>query len=73
MGGLNTKINCHFVGEKLSKDSMIHRQVCTEFVKFNDELVDMLTKSFRGPLTKFIFSKLGIYNLYAPTVGRGLE
>jgi len=56
------EIDCHFVRKK-----MMTKDICTEFVGSNDQLVDVLTKSLRGPHIEFICSKLGSYNLYAPT------
>jgi len=55
------EIDCHFVREKL-----LGKEICTEFVESNDKLADMLTNSLRGPQIKFICSKLGTYNMYAP-------
>jgi len=37
------EINCHFVQEKL-----LSKEICIEFVGFNDQLANMLTKSLRG-------------------------
>jgi len=56
------EIDCHFVREKLLSKDLI-----TEFVSSNEQLADILTKSLRGPRIQFICSKLGAYDLYAPT------
>jgi len=56
------EIDCHFVREKLLSKDLI-----TEFVSSNEQLTDILTKSLRGPRIQFICSKLGAYDLYAPT------
>jgi len=55
------EIDCHFISKKL-----LSKEICTEFVRSNYQLVDMLTKSLRGPQIEFISSKLSIYNLYTP-------
>jgi len=41
---LNTQIYNHFILEKL-----LSKEICTEFIGSNDQLVDLLTKLFRGP------------------------
>jgi len=56
------EMHCHFVREKL-----LAKEICTEFVGSNEQLTDMSTKSLRGPKIELICSKLGTYNLYAPT------
>ncbi|RDX85047.1 Copia protein, partial [Mucuna pruriens] len=50
------EIDYHFVREHL---------LAKEFVKSNNQLVDIFTKSLRGPQIQAICSKLGAYNLYA--------
>ena len=55
------EIDCHFVLEKLQS-----KEISTEFIKSNNQLADILTKSLRGPQIHFICSKLGAHNLYAP-------
>ena len=62
------EIDCHFVREKLLSKDLI-----TEFVSSNEQLTDILTKSLRGPRIQFICSKLGAYDLYAPTWGGVLK
>jgi len=62
MRGLNTEINCHFIREKL-----LSKEIYAEFVKSNYQLANVLRKSLKGPRIEFICSKLGTYNLYAPT------
>jgi len=53
------EIDCHFVQEKL-----MTKEICTKFVRSNDQLAYLLIKSLRGPQIEFICSKLGSYNLY---------
>ncbi|KAL2341772.1 hypothetical protein Fmac_009712 [Flemingia macrophylla] len=55
------EIDCHFIREKL-----ISKEISTAFTNSNDQLADLLTKPLRGPRVRFICSKLGAYNLYAP-------
>jgi len=54
------EIDYHFIRENL-----LFKEICIEFVKSNDQLVDVFTKSLRGPRIKFICSKLGTYNFYS--------
>jgi len=54
------EINCHFIWEKL-----LSKEICTKFVRSNDQLVDALAKSFRRTQIEVIGSMLGTYNLYA--------
>ena len=39
------------------------------FVNSNNQLVDILTESFRGPRIKYICDKFGVFDLYAQTLG----
>ena len=55
------KIDCHFVREKI-----LSRDIVTKFVKSNDQLADIFTKSLIGPRINYICNKLGTYDLYAP-------
>ena len=55
------EVDCHFVQEKL-----MAKEISTEKIGFNDQLVDILTKSLRVPRIQFLCSKLGTYDLYAP-------
>ena len=55
------EIDCHFVREKI-----LSRDIVTKFVKSNDQLADMFTKSFTCPRINYICNKLGAYDLYAP-------
>ena len=51
----------HFVREKI-----LLRDIVTKFVKSNDQLADMFTKSLTCPRINYICNKLGAYDLYAP-------
>ncbi|RVW84366.1 Retrovirus-related Pol polyprotein from transposon RE2 [Vitis vinifera] len=55
------EVDCHFIREKIASGC-----VATNFVKSNDQLADIFTKSLRGPRIKYICNKLGAYNIYAP-------
>ena len=47
----HTNIDCHFFRKKLRSKDLI-----TDFVSLNEQLVDILTKSLRGPRIQFICS-----------------
>ena len=55
------EIDCHFVREKI-----LSRDIVTKFVKSNDQLADMFTKSLIDLRINYICNKLGTYDLYAP-------
>lgn len=44
-------------------------EIATLFVSYNDQLVNILTKVFQGPMITYICDKLDAYNLYDPTWG----
>ena len=56
------EVDCHFIREKIASGCMT-----TSFVNSSHQLVDIFTKSLRGPRIRFICNKLGAYNLYALT------
>ena len=56
------EVDCHFIREKIASECMT-----TSFVNSNDQLVDIFTKSLRGPMIKSICDKFGAFYLYAPT------
>ena len=55
------EIDCHFIREKL-----LSKEIVIEFINSNDQPIDILTKSLRGPRILSICSKLGAYDLYVP-------
>ena len=55
------EIDCHFIREKI-----LSGDIATGYVKSNDQLADIFTKSLAGPRVNYICNKLGTYNLYAP-------
>jgi hypothetical protein len=56
------EIDCHFIREKV-----LSKEIITESVSSNDQLADIFTKSLRGPRIQSICSKLGAFDLYAPS------
>lgn len=56
------KMDCHYV-----IDNVLSGEITTKFIKSEDQLVDMFTKSFKGPRVNYICNKLGSYNIYNPT------
>lgn len=56
------EIDCHFIREKV-----LYKEIITESVSSNDQLADIFTKSSRGPRIQSICSKLGAFDLYAPS------
>nr|CAN79194.1 hypothetical protein VITISV_000236 [Vitis vinifera] len=55
------EVDCQFIREKITSGC-----VATSFDNSNDQLVDIFTKSLRGPRIKYICNKLGAYDIYAP-------
>ena len=47
------EVDCHFIKEKDASECMT-----TSFVNSNDQLVDIFTKSLRGPRIKYTCDKL---------------
>jgi hypothetical protein len=56
------EVYCHYV-----QDKILNGDISTTFVKSGDQLVDMFTKSLCRNRLEFICSKLGLYDIYAPT------
>ena len=54
------QVDYHFIKEKVLSDCIV-----TSYINTNDQLVDILTKSHKGPHVKVICNKLSTYNLYA--------
>ena len=57
------EVDRHFIREKIASGC-----VATNFVNSNDQLVDIFTKSLRGPRIKYICNKLGAYDINAPAL-----
>ena len=58
----------HFIREKI-----LSGDIATGYVKSNDQLTNIFTKSLAGPQVNYICNKLGTYNLYAPARGGVLD
>ena len=56
------EVDCYFIREKITSGCMT-----TSFVNSSDQLVDVFTKSLKGPRIKYICNKLNTFDLYAPT------
>ena len=54
------EVDCHFV-----RDLMIKKYIVTPYVQSEDQLSDILTKSLARSLFSVLYSKLGIFDLYA--------
>jgi hypothetical protein len=55
------EIDCHYV-----RDKVLSGEITTDFVKSEDQLADMFTKSLRGSRVDYICNKLGSYDIYDP-------
>jgi hypothetical protein len=53
--------DCHFV-----RDKVLLGEITTDFVKFEDQLADMFTKSLKGSRVDYICNKLGSFDIYDP-------
>ena len=56
------EVDYHFIKENIALGC-----ITTSFVNSSDQLVDVFTKSLRGPRIKNICNKLGAFDLYTPT------
>ena len=57
------EVDCHFIREKIASGCMT-----ISFVNSNDQLVDIFTKSLRGPRIKYICDKLGLCSILRESV-----
>ena len=57
----HVEIDRHVIKEKLNCGS-----ICTPFVKFGEQLLDVLTKGLASRSFHFILSKLGMRDIFAP-------
>ena len=55
------EVDCHFIRKKIASGC-----VATSFVNSNDQLVDIFTISLKSLRIKYIYNKLGTYDIYAP-------
>lgn len=58
------EIDCHFVRENIAFGEII-----TSFIGSNNQLVDIFTKSLRGPRIEYIHKKLGAFDIHVPVWG----
>lgn len=58
------EIDCHYVRPKV-----LSGEITTDFVKFEDQLADMFTKSLKGSRVNYICNKLSSYDIYDPAWG----
>ena len=56
------EIDCHFVHEKIQLDL-----ISTGYVKTGEQLGDIFTKALNGDRVSYLYNKLGMINIYAPT------
>ena len=55
-------IDCHFVHEKIQLGL-----ISTGYVKTREQLGDIFTKPLSGDRVSYLYNKLGIINIHAPT------
>ena len=55
------EIDCHFI-----RQNILSGDIVTKFVRSNDQLDDVFTKSLTGPHINCICNKRCTYNLYVP-------
>jgi hypothetical protein len=55
------EVDCHFI-----RDKILSNDISTPYMKSGEQLADMFTKSLCCSRLKFICSKLGLYDIYAP-------
>ena len=56
------KIDCHFFREKIQLSL-----ISTRYVKTGEQLGDIFTKALSGDRVSYLYKKLGMINIYAPT------
>ena len=56
------EIDCHFVCKKIQLGL-----ISTGYVKTGKQLEDIFTKPLSGDRVSYLFNKLGMINIYAPT------
>ena len=65
---VSIEVDCHFI-----RDLVIKKHIVTPYVRSEDQLSDILTKSLARSLFSILYSKLGMFNFYAPVWGGMLE
>ena len=56
------EIDCHFVHEKIQLDL-----ISTGYVKTGEQLGDIFTKALSEDRVSYLYNKLGMIDIYAPT------
>ncbi|KAI4297571.1 hypothetical protein L6164_037456 [Bauhinia variegata] len=56
------EVDCHFVRDKID-----NRFITTRHVQTEDQLSDIFTKVLNGVHINYIYNKLGMIYIYAPT------
>ena len=64
----HVEIDCYFIKEKLNNG-----KICTPFVKSGEQLADILTKGLASWSFHFIYSKLGMRDIFVPAWGGVLD
>ena len=62
------EVDCHFVREKVQA-----REIETPFVRSEDQLADVFTKGFNPRPFEEIISKLGLIDIYNPSLRGSVE
>jgi hypothetical protein len=62
------EVDCHFIREKVQS-----KEIETPFVKSEDQLVDIFIKGLSVNTFNNISNKLGLYDLYHPSLMRSVE
>jgi hypothetical protein len=57
------EVDCHFIREKIQA-----KEIETSFVKSSDQLADVFTKGLYPNAFKNITNKLGLYDIYNPSL-----
>lgn len=56
------EVDCHFI-----RDLLLRRELATPYIHSDDQLSDILTKPLARALFQRLSSKLGMFDIYAPT------
>jgi len=62
------EVDCHFIREKVQA-----KEIETPFVKSKDQLADVFTKGLDPTHLETITSKLGMYDIYIPSLRGSVE
>ena len=62
------EVDCHFVREKIQA-----KEIETPYVKSEDQLADIFTKGLYPDPFEKIISKLGLYDIYIPSLRGSVE